>query len=124
MPRAFAVAIHEPYLTVMSKENLLGCFWNTSLYPVDREKALAKPEKYAQLQCVTVKRDCSQFRYIDKQLIYDDDATHDDHNDDAGDMSPSCQPTQKRARQFLSRSVVYMDKITERSREREKAEGE
>ncbi len=122
--RTFATAIHEPYLTVMSKENLPVGFRNACLYPVDSEKALTKTEKYEQLQRVAVKRDCSQFRHTDKQLIYDDDATHDDHNDDTDDMSPSCQPTQKRFRHFLSRSVVHTDKITERSREREKAEGE
>ncbi len=121
VPRTFAAAIHEPYLTAMSKENLPGGFRNACLYPVDWGKALAKTEKYEQLQRVAVKRDCSQFRHTDKQLIYDDDATHDDHNDDAGDMSPSWQPAQKRVRHFLSWSVVDTDKITERSRVREKA---
>ncbi len=121
VPRTFAVAIHEPYLTAMSKENLPGGFRNACLYPVDWGKALAKTEKYEQLQSVAVKRDCSQFRHTDKQSIYVDDATHHDHNDYAGDMSPSCQPAQKCVRHFLSWSVVYTDTITERSRVREKA---
>ncbi len=90
-----------------------GGFRNVCLYPVDSEMTQAKTEKYVHLQRVAVKRDCSQFRHIDKQLIYDDDATHDDqqliYDDDAGDMSPSCQPAQKRVRHFLSRSVVNTD---------------